>query len=1199
MLKGFGKGFKGSSKIQLILILLLAFLFLNIFVVCAAAEDLPDLPDQFLMFISEPEWEEEASWSSSQRPLISSYDSSSCCAYCADFVKYCYDIDGPTWGNEFDDIDDIQAGDVIKISNGVNTHWFAVLKRAGNKLYTAEGNSDPGTGGIVRIGWKYTIRDDSGFWEDDRPFSVGYHFGEPEPMWTGVVMVDRGQDGIYYTNENVKMSITESKYDYHILSIHYTPTGGETRLYWEGQVGSEKTMSFPDPGYYSCTFDGVGVVPTAWVGWVVQDYTHVQNVTLNKTSLMLNKGNSETLTATISPSDATNKSVTWTSSNTSVATVSSSGSVTGVGTGNATITVKTADGSKTATCSVIVKIPVIDVTLNKTSLSLIEGNSETLTATVAPSDATNKSVTWISSNTSVATVSSSGVVQGIAAGTAIITVKTADGNKNATCTVTVTPADTVCPVVAEAKIKSYISEGRDGYKVYCKVTDNEALSKIYVGTWNDVTGRSGIVWNTKSVSGTSVEWSLDIKVSDFNNARNTTYHTEIYVVDAKGNTSETVQAAEYYIAEWYPLTLANSVNDETETTTPGYPAGKEIIITAQTIDGYVFDHWTCDYGEFKNATSASTVFTMPESEATVTAIYTKIECTITINGKTEPTAKCLIYDMVNDGVSIPFNISYNVDVSGLVKNLTVTIEPWDFNTTVTLNQNAKTLTFHGSGIMSLSAVAGDYGTYNWMFLVMGNDTFQIPQGTMIIEEEAFANTKASIVVIPDSVISIGSQAFPNAKIVLMNTMISRDIASDAFPNVFAYVETGTQFNTDIYGALSPNLYVVSRNVGIPDIPTATGKLDVNGYLDGTDTGSVQGYGTFDVYINGSLDADDVYDYNVSHPIGTRYEIKDIKASSGKQFDGERYNSSLSGTIISTDPKNIQLAFSTIPTGRLDINGYLDGQNVGNIKDYGTFDIYINGKRVKDDVYDFDENYPIGTTYSITDIKTKSGKQYEGVYNNLSLKGTISTTDYKVIRLIFSTITWSEWSSWSDTEVTATSTKQVETRTVYRYRDTTYSTVYSNWSDWGEYTRTRQSIPDANLKQEQSAQIYVWYWYSCSSCGAHSPRYGNSCPNGCGGTVSSDYYVAWLDLPQTTSGTYSKTVGGVTRTAYNAPGYGEVFYNPGDNANQTYTGYRYRTRTSSQQANVGNWSSYSVNKPTEKDNREIQSKKQYRYRTKTN
>ena len=166
-------------------------------------------------------------------------------------------------------------------------------------------------------------------------------------------------------------------------------------------------------------------------------------ISLNQTSLSFTAANqTATLTATVTPSNATNKSVTWTSSNTSVATVSSSGVVTAKANGTATITAKTADGTNlTATCTVTVAIPVLatGISLNQTSLSFTAANqTATLTATVTPSNATNKSVTWTSSNTSVATVSSTGVVTAKANGTATITAKTADGtNLTATCTVTV------------------------------------------------------------------------------------------------------------------------------------------------------------------------------------------------------------------------------------------------------------------------------------------------------------------------------------------------------------------------------------------------------------------------------------------------------------------------------------------------------------------------------------------------------------------------------------------------------------------------------------------------------------------------------------------------------------------------------------------------------------------------------------------
>lgn len=184
-----------------------------------------------------------------------------------------------------------------------------------------------------------------------------------------------------------------------------------------------------------------------------EETVFVTGISLNKTSTTLDIGESETLTATVAPSNATNKSVTWSSSNTSVATVSSTGKITAKAAGTATITVKTADGSKTATCKVTVTVPVTGVTLNKTSASLAVGKTVTLTATVAPSDATNTSVSWTSSDTSVATVSSAGKITAKASGTATITVKTADGSKTATCEVTVKAKEPEKPAFVVSTVK--------------------------------------------------------------------------------------------------------------------------------------------------------------------------------------------------------------------------------------------------------------------------------------------------------------------------------------------------------------------------------------------------------------------------------------------------------------------------------------------------------------------------------------------------------------------------------------------------------------------------------------------------------------------------------------------------------------------------------------------------------------------------
>ena len=227
----------------------------------------------------------------------------------------------------------------------------------------------------------------------------------------------------------------------------FLPVAGyllESTLYDAGSGGyywsSSLSIDYPWTAYTANTreirCEGLSIRPVYGESTTVP----VSGVSLDKTSLSMTVGDIQALTATVTPSNATNKSVTWSSNNTSVATVSSSGVVTAKAAGSATITVVTLDGNKKATCSVTVSaatIPVTGVSLDRTSLSMTVGDTQTLTATVAPSNATNKSVTWSSSNTSIATVSSSGVVTAKAAGAATVTVSTNDGGKTALCAITV------------------------------------------------------------------------------------------------------------------------------------------------------------------------------------------------------------------------------------------------------------------------------------------------------------------------------------------------------------------------------------------------------------------------------------------------------------------------------------------------------------------------------------------------------------------------------------------------------------------------------------------------------------------------------------------------------------------------------------------------------------------------------------------
>ncbi|WP_210123493.1 Ig-like domain-containing protein [Staphylococcus sp. GDX8P106P-2] len=153
------------------------------------------------------------------------------------------------------------------------------------------------------------------------------------------------------------------------------------------------------------------------------------------------------LNSTVAPSTATNKAVSYKSSDNAVATVSSNGTVTGIAEGEVTITVTTQDGNKSDTATVTVKKAVVNVTgvtLDKTTLSLQEGATGNLVATVAPSTATDKTVTFASSDEAIATVDNKGKVTAVKPGDADITVTTKDGSKTAKCTLTVTE-----PVVPE------------------------------------------------------------------------------------------------------------------------------------------------------------------------------------------------------------------------------------------------------------------------------------------------------------------------------------------------------------------------------------------------------------------------------------------------------------------------------------------------------------------------------------------------------------------------------------------------------------------------------------------------------------------------------------------------------------------------------------------------------------------------------
>ena len=225
---------------------------------------------------------------------------------------------------------------------------------------------------------------------------------------------------------------------------------GSVTLQEDLTVENGQTLTIPDGA--SLTTNGKLTVDGGTLtGDVTGDVIYkVTGVSLNTNSLTLEEGGTATLTATITPSNATDQNVTWSSDPSGIVTItpdtsdSKKATITATGTGTTTITVTTEDGNKTATCVVTVTaatVPVTGVTLSQNQASLYYNrtpNTLTLTATVAPDNATNRAVTWTSSDSTVAAVDQNGVVTALARGTAVITATAADGRgASASCTVTV------------------------------------------------------------------------------------------------------------------------------------------------------------------------------------------------------------------------------------------------------------------------------------------------------------------------------------------------------------------------------------------------------------------------------------------------------------------------------------------------------------------------------------------------------------------------------------------------------------------------------------------------------------------------------------------------------------------------------------------------------------------------------------------
>ena len=301
----------------------------------------------------------------------------------------------------------------------------------------------------------------------------------------------------------------------------------------------------------------------------------VESVTLSKSTLTLNVGGSSVLTATIEPSNAEDKNLVWTSSNSLVATVQN-GAVTAVGPGTATIMVSTADGSETATCTVTVKGEVTGITLDRTSVSMTKGDTDNLKYVLQPEGTGGYTVSWTSSDTGVVTVSN-GKITAIGPGTATITATVGGTQFSAVCAVTVVGSST--------EVDKTTEKNEDG-SVTTAVTEKidagsgTSVNKVTETTTKENETTSSVITYTLETKGSKVTTTITM-TSDADGDRLT---AETFVPSTVSNGIRTVSPADMRVAlEQMSLADIVSGEDVSSTATVNVSTGADVLEVQATI----------------------------------------------------------------------------------------------------------------------------------------------------------------------------------------------------------------------------------------------------------------------------------------------------------------------------------------------------------------------------------------------------------------------------------------------------------------------------------------------------------------------------------------------------------------------------------------------------------------------------------------
>ena len=361
---------------------------------------------------------------------------------------FCVKEDNP--GLKYDGVN-YYAEYVVEETNGaLRVVQSALTDESGNEVtgfkYTVTSKTPVSFTPIVKVRldgevpadglFTFVLKDDEGIVQDDVKVNAGENIPFEEISFNKLTFKDIGN---YYYSINQQGTDGQYILDKTIYHIVINVEAGEDALeikeaYYDYTENDQDYLTVEEPVYQNER----------------PDFIPLESISLNTNSLEMIKGESCVLTVSYEPEYTTDdKTVAWTSSNEAVAAVND-GTVTAVGAGTATITAKV--GEKTATAEVTVSVPIENISLDKTEVTLVKGKTEKLTLTITPEDTTeDKTVTWISSNEAVAAVND-GTVTAVGAGTATITAKV--GEKTATAEVTVIiPIEKISLDKSEAALK--------------------------------------------------------------------------------------------------------------------------------------------------------------------------------------------------------------------------------------------------------------------------------------------------------------------------------------------------------------------------------------------------------------------------------------------------------------------------------------------------------------------------------------------------------------------------------------------------------------------------------------------------------------------------------------------------------------------------------------------------------------------------